>query len=350
MGGAALKSYGINTRRYQRDEYFEIAQEISEILVKKGWNVYVVEAYAQKKSFGDLDAVIEDKGYSADYIKKLIETEFGAAIIHRNSNTYSFCYKEFQIDLIFHSNNIFYPASNYYKFSPSGNGIGKLAHQFGLQYGHEGLKYIIREENIGAESSDNSHVMKEVILSTDIKEIHEMIGLNYSDYSFGFETEEDIFAYICSSTYFNPNLFSFEAMNARARVRDRKRPDYARLMDWIEAHKATLPNYQRNLNKKDYLPWIVEKFPALQDEFDECRVRYTQNQIVKSKFNGLLVLDWISEVDGELIAKMIHGKTLGNIIRDYKNSVQDFHNFLLTTHEKDVALHFNNWYEEFYKK
>ena len=350
MGGAALKPYGINTRRYQKDEYFRMAQEVSGVLEKQGWNFHVVEAYGQKESFGDMDVVIENSEFPDSYIKNVISAGFGASIIHRNSNTYSFCYKEFQIDFIFHGFEVFYPACDYYRYSPSGNAVGKLFHQFKLSYGHEGLKYIIREEDIGAESAENSHVMKEVILSTDTDVIQSMVGLDFMAFHVGFNTEEDIFKWVTASPYFNPNLFSFEEMNHRARVRDRKRPDYNRLMDWIEAHKATLPNYQRNLNKKDYLPWIVEKFPALQDEFDECRVRYTQNQIVKSKFNGLLVLDWISKVDGELIAKMIHGKTLGNIIRDYKNSIQDFHNFLLTTHEKDVESHFNNWYEEFYKK
>jgi hypothetical protein len=337
MGGNALVSYGINTVRFQKQDYQDIVREVSGTLREKcNWKFYVIEAYREKESFGDMDMVILQEDYHTPaYIKEFLLKNFGAVIVHRNSNTYSFAYKNFQIDLIFQPIEFFKSCCDYYNYSPSGNAVGKLYHQFKLSYGHEGLKYIIREEDVGANPSENSHVMKEVILSQDTREIHEILGLDHDRYIEGFDTEDEIFAWVCTSPFFNPELFSFEEMNHRARTRDRKRPDYNRLMVWIKRNQENLPKYEREPDKRLYFPWILEAFPALKEDIAKCWNTYRENALVKSKFNGKLVLDWIG---------LVSGKELGDIIKKYRMTFTDFRNFLLTNDEKAVELHFRTWY------
>ena len=334
MGGNALQKYGVETRRYQKEEYFEIIEEISAILLDSDYIFSHVEAYRNKESFGDADFVILHD-FDKDF-KAYIQRTFQPTAIFQNTNTYSFDFKGFQIDFILHKFDIYYPAVDYYSFSPSGNAIGKLFHQFGLSYGHEGLKYIIREENVGAPSSDNSHVLKEVILSNDTDIIHQMVGLDFRRWEQGFDKEEDIFAWVCKSPFFHPQLFSFEEMNHRARTRDKKRPDYNRLMDWIETHKDSLPHYERNPNKKEYLPWIIEKFPELQKELDVATLEYNLNQEAKKKFNGTLVMEWIGITDG---------KELGETINRYKQGITDFRDFIICNTPEEIEHDFKMWYK-----
>lgn len=207
MGGSALKKYGIETKRFNQHDYFEIVRKVCEILEPPGFIFSVVQAYRTKESFGDMDVVIQNDGYSDEFIKKFITDKFEAGIIHRNSNTYSFAVRNFQIDFIFQPPELYSSTVDYYDFSPSGNLVGKLAHIFGLKYGHDGLKYIIREENVGAETNDNSHVMREVILTTELKVIHKFLDLDHEKYENGFDTEEEIFEWVAASQFFNPVLF-----------------------------------------------------------------------------------------------------------------------------------------------
>ena len=182
MGGNALKEYGIETERFSQHDYFEIVNEVCEVLESSGFIFAVVQAYRNKESFGDMDVVIQNDGYNDEFIKSFITLKFKAGIIHRNSNTYSFAIRNFQIDFIFQPPEVYSSTISYYDFSPSGNAVGKLCHQFKLKRGHDGLKYIIREEDVGAESNDNSHVMKEVILTTDLKIMYRFLYLDHEKY------------------------------------------------------------------------------------------------------------------------------------------------------------------------
>lgn len=290
-----------------------------------------------------MDVVILNKNFSDAFIKTFIFDKFGTALIHRNTNTYSFALRNFQIDFIFQPSECYASTVNYYDFSPSGNAVGKLAHQFKLSYGHEGLKYIIREEDVGAEISENSHILKEVVLTNDLKTIHDFLALNHQRYTEGFDTEEQIFEWVCTSSFFNPDLFSYENMNHRARVRDVKRPDYNRLMSWIEKNQKRLPKYPRNPYKVVYLPWICTTFPHLSKEFENCAALYKRNQEIKEKFNGHIV----TELTGKT------GKNLGDIIMKFKKHFGDdqdiYQSFLSNNSKEHIMIYFKDWYKHDYQ-
>ena len=101
MGGRALQQYGIETERFSQHDYFEIVNEVCEVLESSGFVFAVVQAYRTKESFGDMDVVIQNDGYNDEFIKSFITLKFKAGIIHRNTNTYSFAIRNFQIDFIF---------------------------------------------------------------------------------------------------------------------------------------------------------------------------------------------------------------------------------------------------------
>lgn len=336
MGGLALKKWGIETSRLPKDEYFKIQDEILQVLTVRGLTAEPVKAYRNKESFGDLDVVILDTGNLK--IRETIMENFKPKAIHQNSNCYSFDYENFQIDFTIHPEGVYRSALDYYHYSPAGNAVGKLFHQMKLSYGHTGLVYIIREEDVDPNANrNNSHVLMCPVLSTNTQEIHNFIGLDHEKWKNGFETEEEIFEWIAGSRFFNPQLFAFEQMNHRSRTRDRKRPDYHRLMAWIDANKSRLPNYKRFEDKSDYLPMIHRQFPMLKTHMDECRVKYNKRKELHQKFNGHMV----SEITG------LVGKDLGDYIRDFKFEHQYFQDWLEKTSQENIYHEIKKFYNKY---
>lgn len=337
MGGSALKQFGIETERFSKIAYDIICQEVSEILNDRKLFFSFVEAYREKESFGDLDVVINSCSILSN-ITELIDEEFHPRKIFKNGNTYSFDYKNFQIDFIIHSPKDFYSAVDYYKYSPCGNLVGKIAHQFDLTYGHEGLKFFIRENLMSDDKrSTNKNLLKEVVICNDTEKIHKLFGLDHYIWNEGFDTEEEIFKWITKSHFFNPDLFSFENMNHQARTRDRKRPDYNRFVNWLK-DKNDLHQYQKNDNKHVYLNWILEKFPNLKYEIEVVRYDYYQRIENYKKFNGNLVKDWTGK----------EGIELGKIIKNYKESInpEKFDDFIDSNDTICIKNHFMEWYQK----
>lgn len=334
MGGSALS---FQTDRLHKEAYFALTNLISERLTDVGIIHKLVEAYHLKESFGDADFVLQSESLNNTKLKDLINSLFNCREIVQNSNIYSFDITScnFQIDFVLHSKEIFDIANCYYKFSPAGNSLGKLYHQFKLRLGHEGLFYTLREEDCGGERQDNSHVMENVILCRDWKEICEFINLDYNRWAAGFETEEDIFEWVCSCPFFNSERFSFEEMNHRARTRDRKRPDYNRLMHWIVNNKHRLPHYQRNHNKVEYLPWIFERFPILEERIEFNKQRYAEYQVIKSKFNGNIV----TELTG------LTNANLGKFLATFKKGKENFNDWVLTNTTDQIKLAIKEHYD-----
>lgn len=340
MGGKLVQSkFGLPEKRLDASEFFPLVEEVlgkfkvalSEIRIE------LVEAFRQKKSFGDADFLVAT--HPTLNIKQKIGEIFDVEPYH-NGNTTTIPYKGFQLDFNFVKPELFDCAKNYYFYSPNGNAVGKIFHNFRMSFGSHGLFYTLREEVVGGPRQDNSHVVDEVILTTDTRVVHEFIDLNHDRFLQGFENELDIFEWIGASKYFNADRFSFAEMNSVCRVRDRKRPDYNRLVKWTQDNKDRLPSYQRLADKYDYLPMIIEKFPILGEKIEEHKILYKENQIIKSKFNGDLVREWVGNIEG---------KDLGRLIGTFKKetftgSKDDYRNFMLKSSPESIKSHYLLWH------
>lgn len=340
MGGKLIQSkFALPEKRLDASEYFPLVGEVLGKF-KIGFpqiRIELIEAFSKKENFGDADFLIATNPILN--IKEIIGAIFHIQPYH-NGDTTTIPYKGFQLDFNFVKPELFDCSKNYLNWSPGGNAKGKLSHNFKCRYGSHGLFYTLREEVVGGPRQDNSHVVDEVILTTDIKIIHEFIGLNHDRFLQGFEEEVDIFEWIGSSKYFNADRFSFAEMNSVCRVRDRKRPDYNRLVKWTQDNKDRLPSYQRLADKYDYLPMIIEKFPILGEKIEEHKILYKENQIIKSKFNGDLVREWVGNIEG---------KDLGRLIGTFKKetftgSKDDYRNFMLKSSPESIKSYYLLWH------
>ena len=133
MGGRALKN--TYTRRYNREEFDLVSEELINIIEQNFDRACIPLFYNNKSSFGDIDIIVDIKCvdgelFDGKYIRKFIENRFSPNEIFNNSNTWSFDYKEVQVDLICVVPEDFDSNYHYLGWNDLGNLIGRLAHRF----------------------------------------------------------------------------------------------------------------------------------------------------------------------------------------------------------------------------
>jgi hypothetical protein len=294
MGGNALS---FETRRVDRDEYFEIVNDLEGKIAHSGIKLYAtIPAYHTKETFGDIDILIVSDIPNRD---KWIKEMFGPREIYHNSDCFSFDYKDVQVDFIFTKPENFVTSLYYFAFNDLGNLLGRIYHKMGLRFGHDGLTLIVR---------DDTQVVGEITLSKNIDEILEFGGYDPIRYHEGFETKLDIFKFVVSSPFYNYEIFDLDNRNYRARTRDRKRPTYTEFLTWAQDEaNATQSGYEWNSNKAAYLPRILHTFNKI-DEYCDFLKKHSKNLKVKELFNGQLVMEYTG----------LQGKDLGAFMTRFR--------------------------------
>jgi len=310
MGGNALKD--TDTTRLNRDEYFKYSLEICHILKNKLGikNFSIIPAYTEKESFGDVDILVA-KEEMESHSQEDILSAFNSKDSHFNGDVWSLEYKNFQVDLINTPIDEMEIAFVYFSWNDLGNLMGKVAHKFGLKYGHKGLFY---------RASNRPYMVNDIFITKDLKEVFELLGNDYMRFVRGFNSLDDIFEYTTSSTFFNPDLFPQDGMNYAERDRISKRPTYREFLLWIKG--KGFQKYQFEEDKDKYLPMIMEKFPNFEVEYTRLQKLAEERIAVKKKFNGNIV----GRVSG------LKGKPLGDLLRAIKErfeSESEFNSFIL---------------------
>jgi len=289
MGGNVFKNG--TTRRYSEAEYAEVVIRIHPLLVKIGGRFGVIPAYEEKDDFGDMDILIVP---SCLWDRKLLDTHFksGGNVSH-NGGVWSLVFEEIQVDLITTSDEGFDPAMDYFSYNDFGNLRGKIIHKFGMKFGHDGLTFPVR-------SAD--HILGNIMLSRDAVKVNELFGFKAGPFTY----LEDMFESVIGSPYFNPAVFSFEAMNAAGRVRDKKRSSYNSFLKYIE--KMDGEYYPFHKDKSLYLDWIFHEFPHAKPQFDRLLERKAIIEAAALKFNGDLVREWTG----------LDGVELGHLMKEVR--------------------------------
>jgi hypothetical protein len=335
MGGTALKHLGFESRRISKEEYLEIVLEIKEICKNHFSAFRDILHYTSKPDHGDIDFVcISNHPLGGSYN---IEEIFKPNYYSQNSCVHSFDYKGVQIDLAT-TNNVEY-FTYYYLFScfsPIGNVLGRLVKQKGLKWGIDGLTYPIKlsdSEQLGNIRVDirGAHCTFEKLL--------EFVGLkhNFGDcferFKNSFETQEDIFKWLSGSSLFNKDIFAFENLNHVNRKRDRLRKDYH---SWLEYIKDKPNKFVGNEDKTVYIKEINNHFHCnIHKEAEDLIAKYTYKKFLKEKFNGKMVSEWTG----------LQGQELGKVIKSYKESINDFDNFIQLKKPEYIKTHFNQFYK-----
>lgn len=317
MGGNLLKTWGLPEKRLSASDYEKLKHDLLVKLAEDTYchypyplNVAVASALRNKESHGDLDILfgsygpdsMEWKGEKDFY--KYAEKEWGVKP-HRNSNVISFPVDGFQVDVTFIPYNDFPSAIAYTSWGDLGNLMGRIFHKMGLHYGHLGLQFWIRQgmfdKNIAW--SDSDHIYEKCTLSRDTKEIFEIGGFDYERWLLGFDTEEQAFDFVTSSKYFDSSLFELENLNHTNRTRNRKRGMYMRFIEYLK--DKTFEGKEKILDKDTYSILYQLRFPYLAQQVAKYRLFHDMQKVIKAKFNGKLVCEWVGTEDGPTIGKLV---------------------------------------------
>jgi hypothetical protein len=293
MGGYAL---GDVVRRFDTLEFVALRNEVLSKLRDAIPSVRLepIASYYEKPSHGDLDLLICTDNLPPDWRDRACGVLTCRARVD-NGPVLSVEHKGLQVDLIAECGDVFAFAFRYYSWNDMGNLIGRVAHQAGFKFGHNGLWYVLRE---------GTRKYADIRLTLDFDEALMFFGYNPNRYRQGFNALEDIFHYVTSTPYFVPHAFSLEGRSHRARVRDAKRPTYQMFLHWIQVH-PTITRVMRS--REQWLQAAIDRFQHMGARIAEARFCHARSVAVRTRFNGNLVRQWTG----------LEGRDLGAFMRSF---------------------------------
>jgi hypothetical protein len=310
MGGNVFKEY--QTGRLSADAYFKLTNDFaSRFHLCFGFYPVLIKAYHNKESFGDADFIIDSSKLPSNWTDHLKKTFFlSDKQYSKNSNIVSIGYENFQFDLIVTPADEIDSAIFYFALNDFGNLIGRIGHKLGIKIGHRGISIVVRHKD----ASD--HILDEIFLTKNAKESLDILGLDAARYDIGFDSLEDIFEYIASSKYFDPDIYALEHRSGTSRVRDKKRETYSKFLKWVA---DTSPKTNHNFSNKSELggyslrmPYyetdVLTRYPEVSLKVKTLIEHYEFNKEFKKVYNGEIV----SELTG------LSGKELGAFMQMIK--------------------------------
>lgn len=327
MGGNLFK-----VGRISKDEYVEICYSLQPVFDKHfGYKYRIPVAYRNKKDYGDVDIILDAAVIiNKPNWKEELCAELGVTQTKSVRNVFSMLYRNFQVDIFLVGTKKLDTCYNFMSYNILGNLIGRIYHKFNLRYGEDGLFYVLR--------GYNNHISKEIIVSRDMRDILEFIGLSYERWQQGFNDLEEIFEYVINSKYFCSNSYDLKYFNIEKRATER--PDFNKFLDYIN-NNAIVKNYPFVKEKEIYLPMIDEFFKTdLQTSYKNHIEEQIKLEEVSKKFNGKIVMELIPELTG---------KELGKFILTYKMGLEPFVDNILSMNQdeinEDILLHYK-YYEK----
>jgi hypothetical protein len=309
MGGNLFK-----LGRKPRLEYLEIEAEIRAYLDQKIGGTYrIPRFYGDKPDFGDLDILISDTVANESWhnLRLEITKDLGITQFKAVGHVFSTVYRDLQVDFFVTPQQYLESCSRFMSFNDLGNLLGKICRRFNLKYGEHGLAYVYRR-------SDNPHYKQDLEISTDFARICEFLGLEFDVWRRGFESLEVMFEWVIASPYFS--VAPYQQMDATLKKREQQRSTMQKFVEYLERHSITKTfDFQA---RDSYLEMIDAFFPEanLKTQIQLEQDKETRALSFAQKFNGKLV--------GSLLPQL-EGKTLGAFIVGFKNSIQDFEDFVL---------------------
>lgn len=326
MGGTALSYISV---RLTKKVYDRLAHECVERLraLYPQTRINALTAYRAKYDFGDCDILIEDSGYfephqaakALDAVELVQNGPVASVGIKVRPEIQELDGNVFQVDLIRVAPESYDFALNYFGRGDAANLIGRLFHACGLVLRHDGLYYYVR---------DGDYKFAELLLTRNFEEALRFLEYDPRGYAEGFDTPEDIYRYVASSPYFNPEIFLLHNRNAKSRVRDKKRKMYMQFLKFCEKNPQ-LTKFDYPEEKSFWLPRIEKHFPNFKADYESAQEALRKKRTLKEKFNGKRV----SEITG------LTGKELGVLMKRFREafaSDAEMHSFILESRPEDV--------------
>lgn len=331
MGGLALKHLGVE--RIPADRYHGISSRIQQAFVRLfNRTCLQIPAYSEKKDFGDCDMIIVGSELPPNWMEGFAAV-VGSRGFVRNGDVTSMEIENFQFDFISVPYEMKHFAHAYFSYNDLGNLMGRIAHKMGFKYGHLGFSYVMRHDQ-------SAH--QDILVSPSLESVFDFLGYDFGRWQAGFSTLEDIFEFVASSPYFNPDIYLLHNVNAVSRIRDAKRKTYTEFLKWCRSSPSAKAKYtwttdpfNRVIVKDRFLQRAMDRWPVFRSRMHDSRVEYLNTLAIKAVFNGTLVSEWVG----------LKGELLGVFMR----SVRSNYHFMsvVNNHPTDMEAFVKGLYEQF---
>lgn len=311
--------------RKPRAEYLEIEAEVRRCLdglVGDGYRI--PRYYASKADFGDLDVVLSRAAVDAlggfEAFCAAITTPLDIRQSKSTGHVYSTVVRELQVDYFIREPELLDATYHYLSFNDLGNLIGKIYRRMGLKYGEEGLCYVFRRAR-------QESYKRDLPLSRDWPRILGFIGLDVPAWEAGFDTLENMFAWVVASPWFS--VAPYEQTSRTTERRAAARPTMARFLAWLEAQQIDKRHVYFE-DRERYVPMIAAAFPeaALERTLALERALEAEAERLREKFSGELVAAWTG----------LEAKPLGVFLRRFKRDYPDSKLVAMTADEIRAAV------------
>lgn len=321
MGGNAFKQNGYESKRMDLETFNQVKKEIYDFLTSLGIEYLDIVSVKDKTSFGDLDVLVVEKGDGV--LEKIFSNIHQLGLTEEFFVKSGFCssmlYKKlYQVDFIKTHDSYKEYHQKYLSHNDLGNLIGRCVKESHYKHGHDGLYYTYY---------DGTRIKKDFLISTDYREVLNLLGLSVEKFDEGFENVDDMFEYITNNKYFKPSFYQFENLNNRNRVRDAKRKNYNLFLEYVnklnvdESQVPKLPSYK-------------ERYPEIIPLVEAFHAETTKINHLKKKFNGSIVM----AITG------LKDKELGDFIYNFKAIYSN--EYLLGCDDATIEKHIRDFYSK----
>ena len=210
----------------------------------------------------------------------------------------------FQVDLIQVPPDVFAFALGYFSYNDLGNLLGRVARLHGFKLGHNGLFRPLRSPG------NESHFVRDVLVTRDWPKALQFLGYDPARWELGFDSMEEMFAFVMDSRAFYPSAFPLEHRSHRARVRDRKRPTYTAFLQWLADREldqaAQLDDDALAVMQQWALAYALDQFEDFAKEWQQAHADLKDGLAFRQRFNGDVVRQ-LTGLDGAALGQHMRG-------------------------------------------
>ena len=260
------------SRKLEKPDFIKLLKEVCDKLDEKGIRNEIPFVHKDKKEFDFIKILI-----SQDTDVTLLEDIFKSNEYQTNGRFIDFYYKDFRFIFIRTTETEFYSTFFYYSWDIVPTLMNVMLNRMGMNLTPSGLKYVAGE--------------KSFMISNNIKNILEFLGLNFQEYirgsmntpelleikteegeivhvtgtkiGKGFNTLFDEISYITTSPYFNVQIFNEYKLNEKDFFFFEKEPEYKYALSLFDNFNTIrFEGFDYNNELDSYLLNIDTMFPG----------------------------------------------------------------------------------------
>ena len=301
MGGSL---YGLG--RLPRAEYLTVEARLRADLDRTlGPHYRIPRYYGSKADFGDVDVVVSEAAITTTWgdLRAALIADLGLVRFQSTGAMFSTVYQDFQVDYSVRPARYFESTCAFLDFNDLGHLLGKIVRRMNLKYGERGLQYVFRR-------ADGNYT-RDIDVCLDIQRICAHLSLDFAHWEAGFETLEEMYAWLIASPWFSVEPYR----DRRRTTRAWQRPTIRRFLEWLD--EEGIDQRVDYPPREDCLPRIIAAFPeaGLPEIFAEEAALEHRSIAVKERFSGRRVM---------LLIPGLSGPQLGAFIKTFREGFADF--------------------------